>query len=661
MPRIPVRVEPYSSPSHQNRHFKCRRDRILRALCRSCYINKSNFAILLVNAKGDYETYASEAFQGQLKSWFNQKVLNDAKSLALAYQKSTETFRNELIRKTAENKENISFNVENFGEGIVSNALHEESLSDFLSSDSLKSKTADSLYEESLTNNISELDSDLSKSFHFKNHPKKKVLPLASNINNQNCEVKNNLNRPCLSELASLNSSNVRDENCPSVSREHKYKPLVIGNTHEVIAFMESRFKELQQSVCKIVAKAWIKVMEPKKQTRHPYNKGDESKPSWWPNNVRHKEPDHLMKPERINLLLTILRCSKIPVSRLELATAEISAFIPADKTILLREIYQVAREEERLRNGEIDESTKIYTMSTPYDFSLDDDFASEEPIPPTAHSVSSYIPVSTSNAAFSSFQCSLDDTQSTRNSIHKLACKSTQNPKTASNAALKAVSKLHTLFHKEDYCFSPLGFDSVYSTDQISLQNQCSHSYDTYDYRHVDSTQTPADTCPQKDGKNSVSLSPAPLLEKNSGSLHTMHLSPLKPSDRSVYSACSVWSSDLPSCTDFPVSTPDHSLFTKPIDSTDSTDSTDLKYMFYDPFLSPPVDSSTIYMSADSFSLRSSAASEVFPSSFKSAGYSVDSLSFAASAAPKASFPAVDSVRFSEFLNSSQTTVDSE
>jgi hypothetical protein len=43
-------------------------------------------------------------------------------------------------------------------------------------------------------------------------------------------------------------------------------------------------------------------LVEPKKQTHHPYTKGDEQAPSWWPNttgpnNVRHKEPDHLLKP----------------------------------------------------------------------------------------------------------------------------------------------------------------------------------------------------------------------------------------------------------------------------------------------------------------------------------------------------------------------------
>ena len=66
---------------------------------------------------------------------------------------------------------------------------------------------------------------------------------------------------------------------------------------HELHQWYTTKFDALQQQTCKIVVKAWIKVMEPKKQTRFPYNKGETGKPPWWPQGVRHKEPDHLMKP----------------------------------------------------------------------------------------------------------------------------------------------------------------------------------------------------------------------------------------------------------------------------------------------------------------------------------------------------------------------------
>lgn len=85
---------------------------------------------------------------------------------------------------------------------------------------------------------------------------------------------------------------------------------LRIGNTEEVAKFYAQRFKDLQQSACKVVAKAFVKAIEPKKQTNYPYTKGLERAPPWWPpmpsggekqeKCVRHKEPDHLYKKGRM-------------------------------------------------------------------------------------------------------------------------------------------------------------------------------------------------------------------------------------------------------------------------------------------------------------------------------------------------------------------------
>lgn len=80
---------------------------------------------------------------------------------------------------------------------------------------------------------------------------------------------------------------------------------LEIGNTNEVTAYYTSVFKRLQQGNCQMLAKGFIKLIEPRKQVKHPYNggrgsapgkKGDPelTKPDWWPRDVSHKEPDHL-------------------------------------------------------------------------------------------------------------------------------------------------------------------------------------------------------------------------------------------------------------------------------------------------------------------------------------------------------------------------------
>lgn len=81
-----------------------------------------------------------------------------------------------------------------------------------------------------------------------------------------------------------------------------KTQQLMIGDEFEVEKFYNVRFKDMQQSSCKIMGKAFVKLIEPKKQTHHPYTKGAAKAPPWWPptvgeNQVRHKEPDHLLKP----------------------------------------------------------------------------------------------------------------------------------------------------------------------------------------------------------------------------------------------------------------------------------------------------------------------------------------------------------------------------
>lgn len=58
---------------------------------------------------------------------------------------------------------------------------------------------------------------------------------------------------------------------------------------------------------------------------------------------------------ERLTLLTSIVRSPLISVSRLELSTAEAGAFISGPRQSILREVYLVAKEEEKKRreNGE--------------------------------------------------------------------------------------------------------------------------------------------------------------------------------------------------------------------------------------------------------------------------------------------------------------------
>lgn len=179
---------------------------------------------------------------------------------------------------------------------------------------------------------------------------------------------------------------------------ERKTQSLEIGNSEEVEKFYYVRFKDMQQNACKIIGKAFVKLLEPKKQTHYPYTRGAEKAPPWWPksgkNSVRHKEPDHLLKGgtspfrcpslhrcadiplERIQLLVHIVRMVVAPagerfetvnkggltVKKLEEVTNEALANWfndkehpnNAKKKPYLREIFKVAKQEERYKDGGI-------------------------------------------------------------------------------------------------------------------------------------------------------------------------------------------------------------------------------------------------------------------------------------------------------------------
>lgn len=151
--------------------------------------------------------------------------------------------------------------------------------------------------------------------------------------------------------------------------------------------YYEKVFINLQQTNCRVIAKAYIKRVEPRKQVLHPYNgrkilngntqqfHPDETKPLWWPSGVSHREPDHLPKAgeiarfpttsitadrqkERIRLLvhiLTELRTSHgITAQRLREADQTIRRQIsPVERLQILDEVYRVREEEEKFLDGE--------------------------------------------------------------------------------------------------------------------------------------------------------------------------------------------------------------------------------------------------------------------------------------------------------------------
>lgn len=76
-------------------------------------------------------------------------------------------------------------------------------------------------------------------------------------------------------------------------------------------------FRAILQMWCKEIAKLWIKALEPNKQAKHPYKNMNNSKPSWWPNEVDHIEPDHLDKESRVDLLVSLVRNRSLSLEEL--------------------------------------------------------------------------------------------------------------------------------------------------------------------------------------------------------------------------------------------------------------------------------------------------------------------------------------------------------
>ncbi|TKY89819.1 hypothetical protein EX895_001116 [Sporisorium graminicola] len=371
MPRIPVRVEPYNSPSRQHRHYKNKRDQVLRALGKAAYINGSHFAIMWVSARGDVETYASEALQSRLDEWFVKGgIADEAKQLVKSAGGGAGPGEVKVFEDSDEEGGEDGEDVDVFldggdgdGDKSVGDDEHGGKKGRRGPLAPLNTAMANQHFLRSRTpwsSTTSGAGEDL-----FGAPRSAPLFPTSTNpfASDEPPRTSTPLLLPSSTRLtprATLSSSSTPplflNTSTPTVE-------ITLTNQAARTAFLELRFGQLQQGVCKTVAKAWIKIIEPKKQTRCPYNKGEAGKPDWWPAGVRHKEPDHLMKPERHALLLTILRSPKVKVARLQLATAEVVALIKADKVSLLMDVYRIAREEEKLREkgaGEKDREIRV-------------------------------------------------------------------------------------------------------------------------------------------------------------------------------------------------------------------------------------------------------------------------------------------------------------
>ncbi|KAL5001204.1 hypothetical protein BDV10DRAFT_160863 [Aspergillus recurvatus] len=165
----------------------------------------------------------------------------------------------------------------------------------------------------------------------------------------------------------------------PSPGPPLKRTTLRVGQTQLLRKYYERAFEDFQQLNCRVIAKAYVKMVEPRKQVHFPYNgkisntsrlanlldpedtepDPEKTKPRWWPEGVKHKEPDHLHKRERIRLLVHILCELKdshgVTAVKLKDAGLDVRRQIQPEKRLqVLDEIYYVRNQEELYLDGKI-------------------------------------------------------------------------------------------------------------------------------------------------------------------------------------------------------------------------------------------------------------------------------------------------------------------
>ncbi|KAF3916929.1 hypothetical protein ABW21_db0207131 [Orbilia brochopaga] len=164
-------------------------------------------------------------------------------------------------------------------------------------------------------------------------------------------------------DLENMNSSTSEERIGEGlVETEERSIALRIGDTEAVTNYLVSRFVQIQQLDCRALAKSWIKAVEPRKQSHSPYNKGDLTRPYWWPARVPHREPDHLLRSHRVEVLVSILRSTGIEMAELRAATNGARGVRTRQKE-LLSEVCDVVGLERRFSKGQLDQDHIVYVV----------------------------------------------------------------------------------------------------------------------------------------------------------------------------------------------------------------------------------------------------------------------------------------------------------
>ncbi|GAA5900359.1 hypothetical protein JCM8208_005338 [Rhodotorula glutinis] len=375
------------SVKRMSHRFREARGKVLRLLGQTAHKHDAQFAILWVGPEGRAEVYASEALQGGLSVWLGESVQRGA-------EERTRAMREARHRREREGLEVLHGGQVFAAGGELFDPL--DAVDDMeCSGDDQASATASS--SRAVVDDADEFLLPVPPSAPAEAHPTPKRPSTASGDIRRDlltparshpappastARLSRSLgpssSLPALHPSASPNPSPILPSSpfppssapvvaAPAAASTSTLPPRFVRRTFtpdELDAWYVERFNELWHKVDKLVCKSWIKAIEPNKSSRFQYQKGDAHKPDWWPRELRHKEPDHLTKPERLTLLVHLLRRSPVAIDELELATAAMSAHIPQEKMSILHELYRIAKEEKAAIDASPDGKFKELTVA---------------------------------------------------------------------------------------------------------------------------------------------------------------------------------------------------------------------------------------------------------------------------------------------------------
>lgn len=267
----------------------------MKTLSKMNHVGHSQWALLVVDSKGRATVDTSDAFQNYRNLWFSDDIIKEACSVTLAaVSQLKERKRQELEQNGGQLKEDPAE-----GEGATEEYDFEDDAEHEDDEGGLDSPKAERSQESpSIPKHMTHSSPPIPP------YPFSPTTPRARKRSLQVSKTplikkrrRSSVNSKAAAVPVQRSDSTSGESNAVTNPQGITYRPLLISDEEAVTTFFETRFRQMQQLTCKVVAKAWIKVIEPKKQSHFPYNRGEESKPSWWPAGARHKEPDHLMKP----------------------------------------------------------------------------------------------------------------------------------------------------------------------------------------------------------------------------------------------------------------------------------------------------------------------------------------------------------------------------